>query len=246
MISIICVYNNEDVLNKFLLKSLKDQTKDYELILLDNQENNFKSAAEALNYGGKKAHAEYFMFVHQDIDLCSNNALENMEKILDTIPDLGIAGVAGKNNRKGVFTNIKHGTIPKFAGKFQIKKHKKVQTLDECLVIIPKKVFRILQFDEYICNNWHLYSVDYSLSVKKLGLFSYVIPINLYHRSAAFSLNDEYYKTLDRLLKKHKKHYKFIYTPMGNWNTFMSLKFQRNSLWNKFITALNILQENCN
>ena len=53
MLSIICVYNNRDILEKYLLNSLKVQSIEYELILIDNTSGKFNSAAKALNYGGK-------------------------------------------------------------------------------------------------------------------------------------------------------------------------------------------------
>jgi len=52
--SIICAYNNKEILEKFLHSSLEKQTQKYQLILLDNAKNQFKSAAEALNFGAKK------------------------------------------------------------------------------------------------------------------------------------------------------------------------------------------------
>jgi hypothetical protein len=95
MISIVCVYNDEAVLKRFLLKSLQNQTAKYELILEDNTRSRFSSAAQALNHGGRKASSKYIMFVHQDIDLLSDRWLEDVERWLDMIPNLGIAGVAG-------------------------------------------------------------------------------------------------------------------------------------------------------
>ena len=44
----------EKYLDNYILKSLKMQTADYELILIDNTENEFKSAAEALNYSAQR------------------------------------------------------------------------------------------------------------------------------------------------------------------------------------------------
>lgn len=247
MISIICVYNNKEILDNFLIKSLNNQTKNYDLILLDNTKNKFKSAAEALNYGGKKAKGKYLMFIHQDMDLCSVNTLETFESILNSITDLGIAGVAGKKNIGGVITNIKHGIDYSYAGRFQIKNPTKVQTLDECLIIIPKSIFCDIEFDENVCDNWHLYAVDYSLNVKTIGLNSYVIPLQLYHKSNALSYNNEYYITLEKLLNKHKNSYRFIYTTMGSWSTFVSLKFQRNNkLWRILILSLEIISKKVN
>lgn len=77
------------------MKGLRNQTVTFELIPVDNVSGRYKSAAEALNYGGEKAHGEYIMFVHQDVYLHSDHWLENAEKVLDDISGLGIAGVAG-------------------------------------------------------------------------------------------------------------------------------------------------------
>ena len=52
-----------------LLKSLQNQDADYELILVDNTNNRFKSAAEALNDGAKKSSGDFLMFVHQDVEI---------------------------------------------------------------------------------------------------------------------------------------------------------------------------------
>ncbi|MBT9140006.1 MAG: hypothetical protein DDT30_00578 [Dehalococcoidia bacterium] len=240
MISVVCVYNNENILNNWLLKSLKNQTVEFELIKIDNTRNTFKSAAKALNYGGKKAKGKYIMFVHQDVDLSSNTFLEEVEKVLDELPNLGIAGVAGKKDEKGVMTVIKHGDPPKLAGEIYIDKPTEVQTLDECLVIIPKSVFSKLQFDEKCCDSWHLYTVDYCLSQARLGLSAYVIPMFVYHKFTGASnksrfqtilslgsLPDGYYQTLGKLLKKHKNHVNRVYTTTGDWSTSYPLILQR-------------------
>ena len=88
MISVVCVYNNNTTLRSTLLKSLAKQTAEFELITLDNTANRFKSAAEALNYGGSKAKGAYIMFVHQDMWLISITWLEEVETQLRAIPDL--------------------------------------------------------------------------------------------------------------------------------------------------------------
>lgn len=227
MISIICVFNNREILNNYLLKSLKNQKVEYELILIDNTREKFESAAKALNYGARKAKGDNIMCIHQDVDLCSNTWLEEIEKVLKKLPNFGIAGVAGVKDVKGVITNINHGKTPRLAGNIQIKKPIKVQTIDECLMIIPKSVFDILQFDEKTCDNWHLYAVDYCLSVKeKLSLDVYVIPMYLYHSSSGV-ITPGYYQTLNKLLKKHKDSFRWIYTTMGYWNTLYSLNLQK-------------------
>ena len=246
MISVVCVYNNEQSLKDNLLNGLEEQTSRYESIMIDNTKGRFKSAAESLNRGGRKAKGKYIMFAHQDVNLYSNSWLEDAEKILDPLPNLGIAGVAGmseegsKNKERGR-NIIEHGDPPRaWSWGNAIRKPEPVQTLDECLVIIPKSVFDTLQFDEEVCNNWHLYGVDYCLSARKLGVGVYAIPIFVYHTSTGAStknrfqavlslgsLPDEYYQTLGKLLKKHKNDYKRIYTTCGDWNTSYPLILQR-------------------
>lgn len=244
MISIICVYNNKEILNDFLLKSLKNQSVEYELILMDNSTGKFKSAAAALNEGGNKVKGKYIMFVHQDIDLKSNKWLEDTEKTLDSLENMGITGVAGRIKYKpGIVTNIADGIPPKIISKDKLKSPIEVQTLDECLFIIPHEVFEVLKFDEKTVYDWHLYAADYALSVKKLGLKTYVIPLFVYHRSSGFSYSEMYDKTLKKLLRKHMDE-KAIYTTIEDWVTFYPIELQKKipSLKNKTIDILRNLK----
>ena len=187
MISVVVTYNNERVLNEVLLPSIRNQTAEFEFIPIDNTNRQFKSAAEALNYERERANGKYIMFVHQDVELDSDLWLANTERILDSILDLGIAGVAGMSEKgktneergRGYISDC--GEIWKWSN--AIQKPEEVQTLDECLLVIPKSVFNKLQFDEKTFDGWHCYGVDYCLSAKQRGLKSYVIPAFIYHRS---------------------------------------------------------------
>lgn len=60
--SVVCVYNNELILNDWPLKGLKAQDSGFERILVDNTGGKYKSAAEGLNYGGRQAGCEYIAF----------------------------------------------------------------------------------------------------------------------------------------------------------------------------------------
>ena len=218
MLSIIVVYNNERALNEILLPSVKNQTAKFELIAIDNTKGQFSSAAEALNHGVKQANGKYIMFVHQDVELDSELWLENAERILDSIPDLGIAGVAGmsekgRNNRergRGYLSDC--GEIWRWSN--AIQKPEEVQTLDECLLIVPKSVFSELQFDEKTFDGWHCYGADYCLSVKQTGLKAYVIPVFIYHRSLKLNVEDQL-KYRKRLYNKHRSKTKRIYDTAG-------------------------------
>ena len=232
MISIVCVYNDEKVLESFLLKSLQDQTAKYELILEDNTSSRFSSAAQALNHGGRNASSKYIMFVHQDIDLLSDRWLEDAERWLDTIPNLGIAGVAGMSefgstNKERGRNIIGHGNPEQvWSWGNPISMPDVVQTLDECLVIIPKKIFDAQGFDAITCDGWDLYAVDYCLSIKRIGRQAYAIPMFVYHGSTGH-LTERYFSVLSKVLKKHKKYFEMINTTTGSWCTSYPVNVQR-------------------
>ena len=179
MISIVCVYNSQEILEKHLLKSLANQTAKFELIRVDNSGGKFKSICKALNDGGRRAKGKYLMFVHQDVVLYSRFWLEDVEKVLDNTSSLGVAGCSGMSE---------DGKMPGFIkdrgclwGR-PVTEPEEVQSLDECLLIIPRVIFDRFKFDETL-PGWHAYGVDYSLTVREHGLRAYVIPAFIYHDS---------------------------------------------------------------
>lgn len=244
--SVVCVYSNVDIFEKYLLLSLKLQTAQYEPIFIDNCVGQFKSAAVALNYGGRQANSKYIMFVHQDVDFESATWLADASKILDSLPEFGVAGVAGISTQghglkeKGRNIII-HGPerIPWEFGN-PINSPEVVQTLDCCVLIVPQKVFEKIQFDEKTCDSWHLYGEDYCLQVGLTGLKAYVLPFSIYHASRGVrktsrleivlslgALPREYYVTLKKLLAKYRGKYEYIYTTNGEWNTTQPVMWQR-------------------
>jgi len=220
MISIVCVYNNEGLLKRILLPSLKKQTAGHELILVNNTSTpkahgRFISAASALNHGGKQANGKYILFVHQDIELGSETWLADTEKILDALPDLGIAGSVGmalentwEKGGKGYIINRGEmmGNPP--CGP------EAVNTLDECVLIVPRGLFGKLQFDSRTFDGWHCYGCDYCLSAQEMGLKAYVIPAFVYHRSLSVNSKD-LLKYQVRLYLKHRRHFPKICTTTG-------------------------------
>lgn len=225
MISVVSVYNNQEILDKCLIRSLEKQNCPYELITIDNTQNEFKSAAEALNYGGNQAKGEYIMFVHQDMELNSPNWLGDVEEMIKSIEDVGVIGVAGRKG-KTPRSNMKHGTPPRSVGIFPQDNPIEVQTVDECLAIVPSRIFQENHFDEETCQGWHLYLTDYCLNLKTKGYHVYVVPQPSHHLSAGDSFSDDYYQTLRKIIKKHKNNYEWIYSTTGNWHTTYPLLIQ--------------------
>jgi hypothetical protein len=248
MISIVCVYNDERAIGELLLKSLEKQTVPYELIKINNTSKKFPSAAAALNNGGRDAKGDYIMFVHQDVELLSDTWLADVEQALGALPDLGIAGVAGTRDETGIIGNFFSGVPPGRSWTTTIRSPEEVQTLDECLVIIPRKIFEKRQFDEKACDDWHLYAVDYSLGCRETGTRVFVLPMEVHHRSDGIGAKKspftlfifkfglsytayprEYYRALGNILKKHSST-RVIYTTCGRWDTRYPLFLQRSVL----------------
>lgn len=221
MMSVIAVYNNRTLLEDKLLSSLRKQSTEYELILVDNRSGNYRSAAEALNYGAQKATNDYLMFVHQDVDLVYPECIMDVEGIVEDLDNVGVAGVAGYTETSGkhvMYSNIKDGYPPEDVG-VNLDYPMEVQTVDECLFVVSRSMFNELKFDETTCPDWHLYGADYCLDTKKLGKIVYVIPLSIYHASRTESFSENYYTTLKNVVKKHGREYKTIDTSCGIWRT---------------------------
>jgi hypothetical protein len=236
MISVICVYNNKKIFDDYLVKSLQKQHAKHELIGIDNSKGNFSSAARALNRGARQAQAEsrYFMFVHQDVMLTSEDWLQNMVSMIKSLPNFAVGGVAGRKEHQDIgISNIMHGPSP-MAAAVRIEKPEEVMTVDECLAVIPRPVFEKYQFDEAVCDGWHAYMVEYCLRIKKAGLGVYVLPCALYHGSPG-RLNAAYFKAINKVLRKHRGAYNKIYTICGCWDARTPIFFQ----WLSFIMKRN-------
>jgi predicted O-methyltransferase YrrM len=55
VISIISIINNDKIAKEFLLRGLSRQNTQYDLILIDNKNSSYKSAAQAYNEASAKA-----------------------------------------------------------------------------------------------------------------------------------------------------------------------------------------------
>jgi hypothetical protein len=243
MISVISIINNDAIAKQFLLQGLSWQNTRYDLILINNRNSLYKSAAQAYNEGSAKAKGDYLMFIHQDVLLPSRNWLKKAEESLSALPNLGIAGVAGmlqptfindfdlwaryytleKLNLSKIWYyryargNVFHGREKEFwLGKFT-SKVLLAKTLDELLLIIPARFFENLRFDETTCDNWHLYGVDYSLTASQKCCDVFVLPQSVVHFSTG-KVNKAYFKTLAKLIEKHRSE-KIINTTIYPWST---------------------------
>ena len=245
MISVVCVYNKEGIFTNVLLKSLRKQSAEYELIALDNTGGRFRSAAEAYNFGGARAKGDYIMFAHQDMWLVTRTWLEDAERLLGNLPSLGVAGVGGlvsisERSRTSLWAKascyfLDETTVVELQA---IQAPEEVQTLDECLLLVPRPVFDRLKFDETAFDGWDCYAADYCLCAENLGLKAYVIPAPCSHCCARSTLRPWEFKGLlkyqKRLYAKHRHNYETICTWMGDINR----RSLRSWSWHMFLGPL--------
>jgi len=225
------------VLRANLLSSLRRQDAKYELILVDNTKGTFKSLPEALNYGGSKAKGEYLMFVHQDVELMGGDWLRRAEELLASINDLGVAGVAGVDfNGNPVGFIIDRG---KFWGS-PIKTPKPVMTLDEQLIIIPRRVFSDVKFHEGF--KWHSWGADMCLRVCSLGLKAYVLPLPVSHNSSTLPILKAGRLEEDdlKLFEIWRRDHPIIYKTTGTIS-LRSLIFKNSKLYSAFRSMTSLL-----
>jgi Glycosyltransferase like family len=243
LISIISIINNKQSAKECLIRALNLQTAKYESLLIDNTSGIYKSAAQAYNYLGLKANGDYLIFVHQDVFFWSRNWLKEMEEYLSTMSDIGVAGLAGMEkpsflnefeicsryfllNKIGSYRtwfslygrgNLIEGEIgQRWAGRM-ISEPVPVQTVDELMLVVPAKVFEKNKFDDKTCDSWHLYGVDFSLTLSKKGLKTYVLPFPAVHYSGG-KIDAGYIHTLQNIIEKHESE-KVINTTCGLYPT---------------------------
>jgi glycosyltransferase involved in cell wall biosynthesis len=218
-ISLITVYNNQKLLDEMLSSARKQANVDIDYVMIENSNNSFSSAADALNYGTTKAKGEVFVYLHQDIEFLNDNALETIYDFAIEHKNtfFGAAGVKRRNNKSDDIQIL----ASFFAGadKSQYKNLDEPTdcfTLDECLIACHRDCMKDLSFDDEVCDGWHLYGADLCLQV---GLVSdlnvMVIPMPYVWHKSNGNADKSYRDTQDRLAKKYKGNYKIINTTNG-------------------------------
>lgn len=219
-LSFICPSNNPEMYSRCVLASLERQkNRDFELILVDTQKEQYSSAAAALNAGAARASGEYLVFLHHDIILEDENFIDQLLELISR-GDFLIGGVAGAVKgkypwRKQTVSNIVHGEKKVIPGKTPTTRIIPLSTVDECFFVIPRRVFMERGFVEYM-PGWHLYAVDYCMWAQAKGGEGAVVllPARLWHLSIAKSMSADYYATLRAVRKAHRRD---MYTTMGAW-----------------------------
>lgn len=215
-VSVICCYNDRRMFEEMLSRSLRLQTMDYELIGIDNTSGIFTCASKALNYGASVSSGKILLFIHQDM-VMGKDVLKDTISFLKS-HETAIAGFAGQG-RNGTYTNILHGEGKKEAGSSCIHSFMEVETLDECGIALTKTLFcQLGGFSEEICEGWHLYAVELCLRARQSNIRSYVLPVEIYHRSEG-TMDLSYLRTMDKIVQRYRRQYDMIFSTCSAYST---------------------------
>lgn len=198
-LSIVVIINKAEFQEKFKQVVLTQKDISLELIIVDNISNQYKGARSAFNSVKDILKGKYIIFMHQDIQFLNEYTLNSVYDYLECLNDFGIVGIAGAekiNGKRIILSNIKHGKNKVNVGK-HIRNITKVDTVDECFFVIRNEIFKSYPFSNRL--GWHLYSAEQSLMYEKIGLKTFVIPINLWHLSDGNSLDHNYIKILKEI-----------------------------------------------
>lgn len=212
-ISVICVYNKEEQLERQLQKSLLFQATEYEFVGINNALGQFVSAAAALNYGAEKATGDILIFSHQDVFLKTETELLELAEAIASCQIGTIVGTQGvREPSKTYYENLTAGEnyIPELIHKYP-KSLMEVSCVDEGLFGMKKETWAAHPFDEKLCDNWHLYAVEACLWARKHGHKVYVYPSQIHHFSMG-KISLGYMQNLQLLCKIYRNDFKYIWT----------------------------------
>ena len=226
--TVICCYNNEEQYQTFC-RSLEEQDEKVMLIGMDNRGMRYRSCAEALNAGIKKADTKFVIFAHQDILFTQKTNIRRFMDCLEKIEPGDILGVAGaRKERTGVYTNVFVDSNDTYAGEYRVQEMMECQTIDECFFGGYLSNFIQEPFDEVLCDNWHFYAVDRALNALINKSRVYVCDLAIIHASKG-NINQAYHWGFLRLCKKYANYCDFIRTTIvcsktnffARWATFL-------------------------
>ncbi|TWR24051.1 hypothetical protein FPZ43_18765 [Mucilaginibacter pallidiroseus] len=173
--------------NPSFLAQVSENIKDtigvpYELIATDNRATG-KGICQVYNEAAKTAKFDVLCFVHEDIEIETPNWGSKILAHFQDDPQLGLIGVAGSSYRP--LTPSKWGGLGSntaFSNIYQCFKDKSkpcvhtydnpnnerissVTCVDGVWLATTKKVFERFKFDEETFDGFHLYDLDFSMSV---------------------------------------------------------------------------------
>jgi len=218
MITIIIASANAELLKNVTENISKTIGVSYEILSFAN-ENGQYGICEIYNKGIKAAKYDVLCFMHEDIDIKTENWGQLVLDCFDGNFDLGLIGIAG-SSYKAAFPSTWYSWVDK-ANRYNIIqrfKHSVVETrldyhnpLNEKLALVtavdgvwfcvPRSVTVDIKFDEQLLKGFHGYDLDISLSIGKKWDVAVTFDILIEH----FSEGNYDRAWIEHMLLIHKK-----------------------------------------
>ena len=188
-VSIVTVFNDAEVRRACLDRSIeahRAEAPDTEYLPVDNSGGAFATAGAALNHGAARARHDYVAFVHQDVYLHSLTALEEAAGRLADDDRIGLLGAFGVT-LEGAFVGRVRDRV--FLGGAPAREPTTVDSVDELLFMVPRRLLEREPLTEDPELAWHAYAVEYGLRVRARGRRVCAVDIPLTHNSLTVNLD---------------------------------------------------------
>jgi len=253
--SIITLSHTKEQFIDFLYDlRIQDTNQTFEIIWLRNAQNEFKSPAEALNFGMSVANSEYYALTHQDIR-CGPKWISSIREHFDYFDKsalkyafLGVAGTSKNgqsqaaeygalylsNDASELGPGIKKGTTIADLNRKRWGRFKEVQTLDECAMFCRADLG--IKYDEKTFDHYHWYGADICIQALSKGYKNYAIDADCEHLSDG-QINlakEEHAKSYihhgSRLFKKWKDDFTYLRSTTASF-------YFKEGYWNPLIMS---------
>ena len=181
MISLIICSRSKTLSSGFLENLQNTVGVNYELIVIDNSQNNY-SIFEAYNLGIKKSKTDYLCFIHDDVSFHTSNWGTIVLDIFKKDKNLGLIGVAGAKVKTkmpspwwnckekyqviNIIQHHKNGEIENTEIGFDTNTEQEVTVIDGVFMALRKSTNA--SFNNVI-NGFHNYDLNLSLECKRRG-----------------------------------------------------------------------------
>lgn len=197
-VSIVTVFNDIEMRRACLDHSIdahRREAPSVEYLPIDNTDGTFASAGAALNHGAGQASHDYVVFVHQDVHLHSLVALEEAAGMLADDESLGLLGAIGVTSDWRFFGRVRDRVF--LLGE-STAEPADVDTVDEVLFMVPRRLLEREPLAEHPDLAWHAYAVEYGLRLRRRGLRVCAVDMPLTHNSLTVNLErlDVAYRTI--------------------------------------------------
>ena len=236
LVSFICVYNSERFF-KLMFNSIKltNISYDYEIVGIDNTNNQYKSMVAALTAAQKKANGNIMVFLHQDVVFSNESNLNWL--IENCVKKCALYGVFGVENYGASKKSI--SSITDLWCEYDgLKKDeiREVFTIDECLFACNKKLLDKINFDSKLCKHWDFYAVDLALQCQLANIPVYSIGLKLIHYSKGNTKTKAFKSVEKRLINKYRNNFSIITYPCG-WSYTSHAKIFKQQLFKLYASV---------